>query len=166
MFSLICAWINRWVNHGEASDLRHHHAHYDVTVMEKSYPNQEMVITCHWIEIPSAVQTPCMHGVVMTWKRFPHYWPFMWQFHPSSMDSPHIMRSFVAFFVPGPNKLLNKQSNCRRFETPWRSYMANEIWYMEFIFGNVMIYLHFPPEISLNNRDSLNPSMDKWSHVY
>ena len=33
MFSLICAWINGWVNIDEAGDLRHHRAHYDVTVM-------------------------------------------------------------------------------------------------------------------------------------
>ena len=34
MFSLICAWINGWVNNYEAGDLRHHRAHYDVTVMK------------------------------------------------------------------------------------------------------------------------------------
>ena len=33
MFSLICAWINGWVNNGEAGDLSRHLAHYDVTVM-------------------------------------------------------------------------------------------------------------------------------------
>ena len=33
MFSFICAWINGWVNNGEAGDLRRHRAHYDVTVM-------------------------------------------------------------------------------------------------------------------------------------
>ena len=33
MFSLICTWINGWVNSGEAGDLRHHRAYYDVTVM-------------------------------------------------------------------------------------------------------------------------------------
>ena len=33
MFSLICAWINGWGNSREAGDLRHHHAHYDVSVM-------------------------------------------------------------------------------------------------------------------------------------
>ena len=32
MFSLICTWINGWVNNGEAGDLRRHQAHYDVTV--------------------------------------------------------------------------------------------------------------------------------------
>ena len=33
MFSLICAWINEWVNNHEAGDLRHNRAHYDVIVM-------------------------------------------------------------------------------------------------------------------------------------
>ena len=33
MFSLICAWINRWVNNREAGDLRRDRAHYDVIVM-------------------------------------------------------------------------------------------------------------------------------------
>ena len=33
MFSLICAWINDWVNNGEADGLRSHLAHYDVNVM-------------------------------------------------------------------------------------------------------------------------------------
>ena len=32
MFSLICAWINAWVNNREAGDLRRHRAHYDVIV--------------------------------------------------------------------------------------------------------------------------------------
>ena len=34
MFSLICVWINGWVNNGEAGDLRRYHTHYDVTVMD------------------------------------------------------------------------------------------------------------------------------------
>ena len=33
MFSLICAWINGWINNREAGDLRHYRAHYDVIVM-------------------------------------------------------------------------------------------------------------------------------------
>ena len=33
MFSLICVWINGWVNNREAGDLRRHHAHYDVIIM-------------------------------------------------------------------------------------------------------------------------------------
>ena len=33
VFSLICAWINGWVNNRGAGNLRRHRAHYDVTVM-------------------------------------------------------------------------------------------------------------------------------------
>ena len=33
MFSLICTWINAWVNNREAGDLRRHRAHYDDIVM-------------------------------------------------------------------------------------------------------------------------------------
>ena len=36
MFSLICAWINAWVNNRAAGDLRSHRAHYDATVMISS----------------------------------------------------------------------------------------------------------------------------------
>ena len=35
MFTLICAWINHWVNSGEAGDLRRYRAHCDVIVMER-----------------------------------------------------------------------------------------------------------------------------------
>ena len=33
MFSLICVWINDWVNNREAGDLRRYRAHYDVIVI-------------------------------------------------------------------------------------------------------------------------------------
>ena len=33
MFSLICVWLNGWVNNREAGDLRRHRGHYDVIVM-------------------------------------------------------------------------------------------------------------------------------------
>ena len=32
MFSLICVWINDWVNNRQAGDLRRYRAHYDVIV--------------------------------------------------------------------------------------------------------------------------------------
>ena len=34
IFSLICVWINSWVNNHEAGDLRCYRAHYDVSVMQ------------------------------------------------------------------------------------------------------------------------------------
>ena len=41
--SLICTWINGWVNSCEPGDLRRHSAHYDVTVMILNF----LFIDCH-----------------------------------------------------------------------------------------------------------------------
>ena len=40
MFSLICTWINSWVNNPEAGDLRRHRAHCDVSVMITWFASQ------------------------------------------------------------------------------------------------------------------------------
>ena len=49
IFSLIWAWANGWVNIRKAGDLRHHPAHYDVTVMNieniNLFPSIQQAIT-------------------------------------------------------------------------------------------------------------------------
>ena len=65
-----------------------------------------------------------MHEDSMTWKNFLHYWPFVWGIH-WSLDFPHkglVIQSFDVSFVLSLNKLLNKQSGCCGFETPWHLY--------------------------------------------
>ena len=47
MFSLICAWMNGWVNSREAGDLRRQRAHYDVTVMG--------INMRHWLTFESVI---------------------------------------------------------------------------------------------------------------
>ena len=47
MFSLICAWINGWVNNHKAGDLRRHHAHYDITVMFHKIPYLNQIEIYH-----------------------------------------------------------------------------------------------------------------------
>ena len=42
MFSLVCAWINGWVNDREAGNLRRHRGHDDVTVMIPT-----ILVPCH-----------------------------------------------------------------------------------------------------------------------
>ena len=49
MSSLICAWINGWLNNREAGDLRRHRAHYDVTVMWKIQPANGVYTGCIFI---------------------------------------------------------------------------------------------------------------------
>ena len=48
MFSMICAWPNGWVNNRDTGDLRHHRAHYDVTIM-MHYLGITDVYTFTWI---------------------------------------------------------------------------------------------------------------------
>ena len=45
MFSLICVWINDWVNHREAGDLRRHRTHYDVTLVADFIPRLDRLRT-------------------------------------------------------------------------------------------------------------------------
>ena len=37
MFSWICTWTNTWANNEDTNDLRRHHTHYDITVMEVNF---------------------------------------------------------------------------------------------------------------------------------
>ena len=46
MFSFMCASINGWEKNREVGDLRHHRAHYDVTVM--SYSCERLFATKPW----------------------------------------------------------------------------------------------------------------------
>ena len=47
MFSLISAWIDGWVNNGEADDLRRYRAYHDVTVMCKIFHREHACVTVH-----------------------------------------------------------------------------------------------------------------------
>ena len=61
VFSLICVWINGWVNNGEAGDLRLYRAHYDVTVMWK--PPVTMGQQCVNTDVPLLRQNEVLEFV-------------------------------------------------------------------------------------------------------
>ena len=46
MLSLICAWINGWVNNLEAGDLRRNRTHYDVIVMALQHDLDPCIVYC------------------------------------------------------------------------------------------------------------------------
>ena len=65
MFSLICAWINYWINNRKAGDLTRHLAHYDVIVM--LYHGVLPGINNHipskvWVKLLIHSQTPFGNG--------------------------------------------------------------------------------------------------------
>ena len=90
MFSLICVWINSWVNSREAGDLRRHRGHYDVSVMTTGKPLRNLTshITATSREwVPWFLKTPppppptvCSSHVQFHDKesnKAPHYYPFV-----------------------------------------------------------------------------------------
>ena len=65
MFTLICVWINGWVNNREAGDLRRYRGHYDVIVMQSICFTQEITTPVHNI-----VQIGWgHHGNFCVWKK-------------------------------------------------------------------------------------------------
>ena len=59
MFSLICVWINGWVNNREAGDLRRYRGHYDVIVMYFKDFNYEL-INCLWNGFQCTINGGCI----------------------------------------------------------------------------------------------------------
>ena len=61
------------------------------------------------------------HVGTMEWQLFPLYWPDMGGIHRWSVDSHHRASNteLEYLFYVSLNKLLNKKSNYRWFETPW-----------------------------------------------
>ena len=101
MFSLICARINGWVNHGETDDMGRHRAHYDVIVryldaQASQYLFAVSNITC----IPIPYSATCLqyrkweshnmhyHSMVHQSCHFPRYWPLVSGMHWPSVNSP------------------------------------------------------------------------------
>ena len=47
MFSLICVWINGWVNNRDAGDLRRYRAPYDIIVMHWAKMSSDVLTSIH-----------------------------------------------------------------------------------------------------------------------
>ena len=64
MFSLICVWINNWVNNREAGDLRHRRGHYNVIVMV--CVNQYLILVYFGdsdLILPVAIKPLCTNAI-------------------------------------------------------------------------------------------------------
>ena len=91
MFSLICAWINGWINNHEAGDLRCHPAHYDVIVMNRAARQAIKLLLTACLDAPHDRHSclfiykdaRLLHNDIMAWKCFPCVWPsVMYQWIP------------------------------------------------------------------------------------
>ena len=97
LLSLICAWINDWVNNREAGDLRRHRAHYDVIVII-------LVIST----------TPCS---AIDENFIKMIFPFQWWNHYVIMTqcvrwvAAHL--ASLSFYEPSDSRALSQSSVCR-----------------------------------------------------
>ena len=61
MFSLICTWVNGWVDNRMAGDLRRHRAHYNVIIMHAALRRD-----CHW-GLENVGNSHWTHEPIMQW---------------------------------------------------------------------------------------------------
>ena len=115
MFSLICTWTNVWANNQDASDLRRHCTHYDVTVMIWCHIalsmlehrlDYELTKNISYLARPhrvSYVSSRCQLWVL--WKRLD--WPYrfatthcyiiIWAFHAKLIFQLNIQASVIVY---------------------------------------------------------------------
>ena len=106
MCSLICVWINGWVNNRKAGDLRRYGAHYDVTVMAAVFRKTHSAI----------FMMTSSNGSFL-----PRYLPFVRGIHRSPVNSTHkgpVMRTWM-FLWCGSTKAVKQ--TVKWLVTTWRS---------------------------------------------
>ena len=83
MYSLICVWINSWVNNREAGDLG------------RSFTKMHLKLSsAKWQPLCSGgnelrLRKRTSHDDVIKWKHFPRNWPFVREIHRSPVNFPH-----------------------------------------------------------------------------
>ena len=83
MFSLICTWINGWVNNREAGDLRRHRTHYDVTVMHLTVPSADTILITKLNLFEVSLPIVIGYNLSVTQRRHPK-WPMKTQDMPKN----------------------------------------------------------------------------------
>ena len=94
MFSLICVWINGWVNNRKAGDLRRHRAHYDVIVMVNTDSGNGSGHRQHTIVWANVDPVKCRHMTSLCHSNFMVNYGYEYKRHyiEPSMSSDAYMR--------------------------------------------------------------------------
>ena len=122
MFSLICTWINGWVDNRKAGDLRRRHANYDVTTYKDSMGRPGQPMGCLLLSSSNSELPPIFVSIMTssTGNIIPRYCPFVQfirhRWIPLTNASGAELWCFAYL-----NKRLSKQSRHRWFRTTLRS---------------------------------------------
>ena len=71
MLSLICDWINSWVNNREAGDFRRNRTHYDVTVINEAEINEALGLTFALVDVGFLISI-CKILIIPDWRLLTH----------------------------------------------------------------------------------------------
>ena len=138
MLSLICVWINGWVNNREACDLRRHRAHYAVIVIARNANDNR-----HH-------QSDTCNDNVMIWKQFPHYWPFVMANHQLILFKKDLECGVFALSYWLPEEAVEKTvvSVLRRIEA--HATPQKYAFYVGLLFDKSNIVYQWDPEARTN----------------
>ena len=92
MFSLICVWINGWVNNREAGDLRRYRAHYDVSVICRGIATRDFFFLI-WIDFHPVWITN--HTPSKVWKEITYPFP------NSTVGVCELKSNYIPHFIMG-----------------------------------------------------------------
>ena len=126
MFSLICTWINGWVNNGEAGDSRHHRSHYDVTVMSPSMSDSILAaVISHrmlflWAQ-PYIYKESAQQRLNMTLVRI-YFNKYMWTIHCDWFDGIRNVAGYAHVMMTSSN------GNIFRVTGPLRGEFTSHRW--------------------------------------
>ena len=123
MLSLICVWINGWVNNREAGNLRRHRGHYDVTVMVTTTLTNSVYVSiwCYGMEYTWLPVMTSWHGNAN--RIIDHLWEKATCHRWSTFTGVSNARIWY-FFDDSLSELLTKQSSSRMFDAMtlmWRN---------------------------------------------
>ena len=133
MFSLICVWINGWVNNREAGDLRRHRVHYDVRVMcvdisNYSYSFRNMLFmnprtnVDSWMHEQHILKWTCLFFIFQT-GIYQHEVHWMNTFSPISSAFSVFVKSFTHHIeVIWASQITGNSIACSTLLTHWSSY--------------------------------------------
>ena len=105
MLSLICAWLNGWVNTREAGDLRRYRTHYDVIVMDINVQGREVewnkiltnsdcfLLWFHTVLYLLLKLKPCWWYIHMVVSKQGHYWSLSLEWRHMDITASHFTGS-------------------------------------------------------------------------
>ena len=181
MFSLICVWINNWVNNREAGDLRRYRAHYDVIVMKcklahsKRHQVNKYMYVCNKITMHSTGRwffSP-VHYIIIHRKTQSHWLEF--RRYRNSNAPPHSIFTIVVdifhryLFIRTHVEYCHlKPLTCGdRVGLFWRKLNPQKLWAIWGVYGNMnQLFFYYTTHWDRDKMTAISPTTHSHSNAF